>query len=357
MEGNMAEGKKKRPKVIVIILIAVAVVFHVIGLIKIIPEISKDIKERKEIEASVSLARANRENDDHDSYTTQTAPITPPVATAPAVASMPDDTRNNVLTEVPDHIANRGIILRGDDYRESGQSFRGTTHSDTRWYYDYVTDCNLMIEGTDQDFEAFVRRFGDEVSFPEAEPGYPAYYCGEIVFEHLPRVDQNIFIYRTEYITWDCSDGKREMPEYPDRTTPVFYDPSGRYVFDMTYGSECEDLLIKFLEPVMTRIEVTRPGETVPDFATNTVNPDVIGLYIDAMHDLYANEKNMDASEVLASGEVTKISFTTENGVVHDYYLVDGNYLVYNGQVYYVRNCQSLQTLLADKTLFYIDGV
>ncbi len=41
----MAEGKKKRPKVIVIILIAVAVVFHVIGLIKIIPEISKDIKE------------------------------------------------------------------------------------------------------------------------------------------------------------------------------------------------------------------------------------------------------------------------------------------------------------------------
>ena len=190
----MAEGKKKRPKVIVIILIAVAVVFHVIGLIKIIPEISKDIKERKEIEASVSLARANSENDDHESSTSQTAPITPAVATAPAVASMPDDTRNNVLAEVP-------------------------------------------------------------------------------------------------------------------------------------------------------------------DFATDTVNPDVIGLYIDAMHELYANEKNMDASEVLASGEVTKISFTTETGVVHDYYLVDGNYLVYNGQVYYVRNCQSLQTLLADKTLFYIDGV
>ena len=62
----------------------------------------------------------------------------------------------------------------------------------------------------------------------------------------------------------------------------------------------------------------------------------------------------MDASTILSSDNVTKISFTAENGLVHDYCFVDGKYLVYNGKVYSVRNCESLKKLLDDNTLFMI---
>ena len=138
---------------------------------------------------------------------------------------------------------------------------------------------------------------------------------------------------------------------------PIFFDPSGRYVFDSTYlKSDREDLLLKFLEPVMTRIEVIRPGQTQPDFATDTINPEVIVLFTDAMYELSATERNEDASTILASDNVTKISFTAENGFVHDYYFVDGKYLVYNDKVYSVRDCDGLQKLLSDGTLFMIEA-
>ena len=344
----MDNAKKNKPKIIFIILLIVSGVFTLLGVIAIVPEIIESARVSKEIEASVSLARANGEYDYHASDSTQQN-------TDSYAGSLPaEETRKNVITEVPDNIADRGIILRGGGYRKSGQSYRATTHdTDIRWYYDYVTDCNLKIDGSDEEFEAFVRRFGDEVGFPGSEPGFPAYFSGTVIFEHYPHEDHSITIYRTKYFRWDCTDGEFELPGTAGFSRPVFYDPSGRYIFHMTdYRSE--DLLLKFLEPVMIRIEVTRPGQTQPDFATDTVNPDVIVLFTDAMHELSATERNEDATAILSSDNVTKISFTAENGVVHDYCFVDGKYLVYNGKVYSVRNCESLKKLLDDNTLFMI---
>ena len=344
----MDNGKKNKPKLVYIILLVIAVVFTLLGVIAIVPEIIESARVRKEIEASVSLARANGEYEYHASDNTQQNADT-------YSGSLPaEETRENVLTEVPDHIADRGIILRGGGYRKSGQSYRATTHdTDMRWYYDYVTDCNLMIDGSDKEFEAFVRRFGDEVDFPGSEPGFPAYFSGTIIFEHYPHEDHSITIYRTEYFRWDCTEGEFELPGTTGFSRPIFYDPSGRYIFHMTdYRSE--ELLLKFLEPVMTRIEVTRPGQTQPDFATDTINPDVIVLFKDAMHELSATERNEDASTILSSDNVTKISFTTESGLVHDYFFVDGKYLVYDDKVYSVRDCESLNGLLDDGTLFMI---
>ena len=342
----MDNGNKNKKKVLFILLLVAAGVFTILGVFAIVPEIFESVRVRKEIEASVSLARANGEYDYLPSDNAQQN-------TDSFAGSFPaEETRENVFKEVPDHIADRGIILRGGGYRKSGQSYRATTHdTDLRWYYDYVTDCNLMIDGSDDEFEAFVRRFGDEVGFPGSETGFPAYFSGTVIFEHYPNEDHSITIYRSEYFRWDCMDGEFELPGNTGFSRPIFYDPSGRYIFHMTdYRSE--DLLLRFLEPVMTRIEVTRPGQTQPDFATDTINPQVIGLFTDAMHELSATERNEDASTILSSDKVTKISFTAENGLVHHYYFVDGKYLVYNDKVYSVRDCENLNGLLDDGTLF-----
>ena len=347
----MADGKNNKLKGIYILLIVIAAVFCITGVIAIIPEIIESERVRKEIEASVSLARANGEFDYIDSRETQ----------QPDNHNISDyeneDTRKNVLTEVPDYIANRGIILRGDEYRESGQSYRGTTHDDSRWYKEYVTDCNLRIDSSDDDFEAFVRRFGDEVGFPMSEPGYPAYYSGTVVYERNRSNVLSLTIYRTKYFLWDCTDGEYTMPGTQGYSSPIFFDPSGRYVLNMTnLRSDRDDILLKFLEPVMTSVEVTRPGQTQPDIANEMINPEVIGSFTDAMHELWANERKDVASTILESDDVTKISFTTEGGLVHDYYFVDGKYIVYNDTVYSVRKTDSLKKLLDDRTLFMIEA-
>ena len=347
----MAEDKKNKPRTIYILLISIAVAFTLYLTVPFTAAIIQSAKARKEIRESV---RQSYENDEYDDRVTYSTPSNMTYVTT----SFPlEDNRKDVLTEVPEDLAGRGIILRGSEYRKSGQSYRGTTHNDSRWYFDYVTACNLNIDGSDYDFKAFLNRFGGEVRFPAADSGFPEYYNGTVVFEHAPREDHFIVIYRTKYVRWDCSGGKYQTPGTYGVERPIFYDPSGRYIFDMTYSlPHCEDLLIKFLEPAMTRVELTRPGETKPEFATETVKPEVIEQFIDAMHELYANECEKDATEIMASDNIAKISFTTETGRVHDYYFVDGRYLVYKDKVYNVRYCQNLQSLIDEKTLFYIDA-
>ena len=347
----MAEYKKFKLKKTDILLIAIAAAFTLFFAVPLIAEIIKSEKARKEIRESVRQSYENDESDVSVTYSTPSNMMS--VTTSFSL----EDKRKNVLTEVPEDLAGRGIILRGSTYRKSGQSYRGTTHGDSRWYFDYVTSCNLNIDGSDNEFKAFLKRFGDEVRFPAADSGYPEYYNGTVVFEHAPREDHFIVIYRTKYVRWDCSGGKYQTPGTYGVERPIFYDPSGRYIFDMTYSlPHCEDLLIKFLEPVMTRVELTRPGETKPEFATETVKPEVIEQFIDAMHELEANEYKGDTSRIKDSDEVFKISFTTETGRVHDYYFVNGEFLIYKDKIYHLRNCQKLQSLVDEKTLFYIDA-
>lgn len=65
--------------------------------------------------------------------------------------------------------------------------------------------------------------------------------------------------------------------------------------------------------------------------------------------------------EIIESARVRKeitasVSLARENGFVHDYYYVDGKYLVYNNKVYSVRDCDDFQKLLDDGTLFMIEA-
>lgn len=345
------------------ILLIVFGAFILVGVIVCIPEMIESAKMEKEIEASVSLARANGEMDavDESARESYAAAHDPDAqqetqSLLPDVPFDPEDTRSDVLTTVPDYIANRGIVLRGDEYRESGQSWRGTTHDDSQWCTDYVTDCNLRIEGSDEEFTDFVESLAEYVSFYGGGNGYPVNYCAMVRYEGHPEDARNTEIYRSEYIRWDCRGGQY-VPSGYGVPAWLFYDPSGRYIFEMDYAYPySEEVLLRFLEPHMTRVEVTRPGQTVPESATEGGNPEVIDSFIDAMHEFYANIRNEDPEEILAMDDVTKISFTTDTGIVHDYYFVDGRYIVHNDEVYAVRRCEALQSLLDDPYLFYIEA-
>ena len=122
------------------ILVLACAVFTTMGVIAIVKEIAKDAKVRKEIESSVD---AEYDVINYNSTNQTTDPNAEPFTL--------EDHRRGVLNEVPDYIANRGIILRGGEYRESGQTYRAGAHDTSHWWYcEYVTDCNLVIEGTDR---------------------------------------------------------------------------------------------------------------------------------------------------------------------------------------------------------------
>lgn len=77
------------------------------GVIAIVKEIAKDAEVRKEIESSVD---AEYDVINYNSTNQTTDPNAEPLTL--------EDHRRGVLNEVPDYIANRGIILRGGEYRE-----------------------------------------------------------------------------------------------------------------------------------------------------------------------------------------------------------------------------------------------
>lgn len=256
-----------------------------------------------------------------------------------AVVLCPDDTRD-ALFEVPDEISGRGLILRGgmseDGYYRSGTS--GTPN----WFMDYVTDCNLMIDGTDEEFEEFALRLDENAGFPGSEPDFPPYYSATINIDDHPYT-----IYRTEYITWDCSEGyiDTHSPSY-DTTVPTFFDPSGRYIFALRYYDDIDEILLRFLEPVMSRVEVTFADGS----SESSSDDEVIGRFVDSFHELEAIETEDDADTILAEGGITQISFTTAEGNVHDYFLTDTGCLVYNGQVYSISAADSLNDLLRNES-------
>lgn len=248
-----------------------------------------------------------------------------------------DDTRD-ALIEVPDDISGRGIILRGG-MSEDG-FYRSGTGGTPNWFMDHVTNCNLMIAGTDSEFEEFALRLDENAGFAGSEPDLPAYYCAVINIDDHPYT-----IYRTEYVSWDCSQGylDSDSPSY-DTTVPTFFDPSGRYIFTLRYCDDIDEVLLRFLEPVMNRVEVTFPDGS----NESSSEADVIGRFVDSFHELEATETEDDADTVLSEGNITQISFTTAEGNVHDYLLADTGYLVYNGHVYSISAEDSLTELLED---------
>ena len=103
----MANKKNTVKYILCGILVLACAAFTTMGVIALVKEIAKDAKVRKEIEASVD---SEYDVINYNSTNQTTDPNAEPFTL--------EDHRRGVINEVPDYIANRGIILRGGEYRE-----------------------------------------------------------------------------------------------------------------------------------------------------------------------------------------------------------------------------------------------
>ena len=242
-----------------------------------------------------------------------------------------------VLDEVPDYIANRGVVLRGrindDDpgnvYRESAtgvQSMWGPV-----WWGDYICDCNLSVETDSHDLMKFCRAF-----YEGGEDPFKYNFRGEELFStYIFDNGHNFSIFRTCLVNDDFRGGAVFIQDDPGVYEPVFYEPGGRFVMQEAAGSvSCdEEYLIEFLEPEMVLLKVTVTGSDPREELTIT-QAEKIQEYLDAMHELEFTLVDENPVAVLDSSRVVQLSFTAENEECHDYYFTAEGYMVNDDNVY-----------------------
>lgn len=250
----------------------------------------------------------------------------------------PDDTRV-IAEEVPESVAGRGLIILGapyGEYPEGGMRCR-SPRGDYNWKYDYTTDCNLFVPTNSIELTEFAQRFDAEPSYPSKEPDFPTYYCA-VIHDGVSRAYQ---IFRTDFFSGDCTEGFVYESGDPGHDVNIFFDPTGKYIFYESYdSSENHDaLLMAFLEPVMVKVETA---------FQSSEDSETIARFVNGIHSLEATLTNgVDAASLLASDDKGCVSFTAENGMVHDYYYTQDHYLIYGNTVYYVEDLSPLLDVMS----------
>lgn len=239
--------------------------------------------------------------------------------------------RPEIINEVPDYIANRGIII-GAKY-----CINANDYSFEDVFGKYKCDCNLAIESSDLELGRFAEEF-------KGEDGKIEYFTnkdGDRVSALIRSITKGIQIFRSDKFQEDLRNGYVYFEDDPGYYVPAYYDPTGKFVFlDNSFGDD----LINFLEPEMVRVSVK--SDYVDIEAINSDNEAVIEKYKEALHnlDVTATEENPD--EIVKDKDTTVISFTTSEGAVHDYCFVEDKYLVCNNTVYEVNNYKILSIAL-----------
>ncbi len=274
-----------------------------------------------------------------------------------------------VLDEVPDHIANRGVVLRGrindDDpgnvYRESAtgvQSMWGPV-----WWGDYICDCNLSVETDSHDLMKFCRAF-----YTGSDDPFKYNFRGEeLLNTYIHDNFHNLDIYRTFLVHDDFRGGAVFLEDDPGYYEPVFYNPDGRFVMQTNNRLSAEDevFLIKFLEAVMVKLQVTVSDNDSPEELTFT-QAEKIQEYLDAMHELEFTLVDEKPVAVLDSSRVVQLSFTAENEVCHDYCFTAEGYMVNDDKVYRIEQTDIVFPLTAknygdpyllEDDMVYINGI
>ncbi|MCR4791780.1 MAG: hypothetical protein K5871_03455 [Lachnospiraceae bacterium] len=236
-----------------------------------------------------------------------------------------------VTATVPDHIAHRGIILRGA-VSESGSGWRLSPRGNYSWNTDYVTDCNLNVETNGIELTEFAERLGENYSYFRGNGDIPAYYSASVGYGN-----RNYVIYRTDSVRWECSEGRVYEDGDPGRYVDIYFDPSGKYIFSDTYGEYHDPLLLTFLEPVMVKVETA--------FQTSE-DPEVIAAFVDGMHELVATYTDMNAADILKIDDKACITFTASDGYVYNYYYTQDHYIVIGDDVYYVEDLAPLLNVM-----------
>lgn len=238
-----------------------------------------------------------------------------------------------VLDEVPDYISDRGIILRG---AEDKYGLRLDVETTSLWYERYTTDCNLSVESTDEEFQEFVKNINEKATFNYDRDGNIYAHIEERLKSGSPQY--YYYIYKTSDFKGDLSSGNTMyyFEEGMSCDTPIFYDASGKYLLDTACYDISEDVVLKFLEPVMT--EVSLNSNTSSDEA-------VIQSYIHAIHALEVSLTDKKPEDVLNEDDVLTVTFTSKEGKVFSYYFPNEEYLIYNEEVYEIDNFADVKIL------------
>ena len=243
-----------------------------------------------------------------------------------------ETTAKTIENEVPDYIANRGIIIRGEKVEQDRGYYFKSPEKGGAWYYDYVCDCNLSIDTTEEEFAAFLERF----SFFDDSP----HYIDKDNYSLSRNNGNGVNSYTSFQIVWsstfreDLSDGGIYFGGDPGHGEPAFYDAEGKYVIFSEMNIPDEVLLV-FLEPVMVEVSI-ETSDNEKEFSSK--ESETISACIDAMHNLRATKVSMDKEGVLTDSDYILVSFMTQKGMVHDYYVVNDQYLVYGDTVYELSN-------------------
>ena len=246
------------------------------------------------------------------------------------------ETHNDIdcLTEVPDYIANRGIILRG----KKGENTRSDVETKSPWYVRYQTDCNLSIESSEEELIEFAKNISEDATFygdgektgasirKLKKSGSPEYMYDIVKSPNVEDVSQG---YRMHYFEEGMSCG-----------TEVFYDPSGKFLLDTACWGINDDVVLKFLEPVMTEVSVN---------SVSSDDEEVVQDYIDAMHNLEASLTDKKPYDVLGEDDAITVIFTSKDFKEFTYRFTGEKYLIYNDEVYDIGSYVIIR-MLADNT-------
>ena len=240
-----------------------------------------------------------------------------------------------ILEEVPDYISNRGVILRGKE----GEHGRMDVESANPWYERYLADCNLSIESTDEELQEFVKNINEKATFP-----YTGKCIAGCISEYKksgsPEYIYNIF--KTPFVE-DVSNGYRMhyFEEGMSCGAEVFYDPSGKYLLDTSCWGVNDEVVLKFLEPIMTEVKYNPDFLGMGEDVILTEAEDIEEV-LDIMHSLELTLVKEDRSELAMAEYQSIVIFTDENGNINEYKII-GAYIVHGEEIYYVENNEKLK--------------
>ncbi|MBP3755131.1 MAG: hypothetical protein J6I66_09755 [Lachnospiraceae bacterium] len=246
--------------------------------------------------------------------------------------------------EVPERIANRGIILMGGDrepkYRAEYPS-RYNTDGSNIWFYDYMCDCNLKVPASDDEFRAYCERFSQY-----GEVTFNGFGTDQVCFIKVPNYNlpdthyAYVYIYRTCYGYSDYSDGYVLYDGDPGYGVPIYYDPTGKYIMEIDGQAPIDELYLEFIEPEMVSVDLNSSYADSLHFE----DAETVGIYVDAIHELHLSIVEEDRSELAMAENYIVLSFTDVNGYTNDYKIV-GQYLIHGEDIYYVDNPDKLDVL------------
>jgi len=252
---------------------------------------------------------------------------------------------STVLEEVPENISNRGVILLGKDNGEFHRADPDPDIPSYPWYERYTADCNLSIESTESELEEFVKNIDETATFSTHNGGGEYGYIKQYERNGYPKY--LFYIEQTYKLKGDFSGGYTMyyMEEGMSCGTPVFYDPSGKFLLDCAlWESEIpDDILIQFLEPEMIEVKYNPDFLGMGEDKILTETKDIEKV-LDIMHTLEVRLEKDDHSELAMAEYQSILSFTDVNGNINDYTII-GAYLIHGDDIYYVENSDKLDEL------------